>query len=700
MAADIRADQPGGAGSGVAGQARTGLWVGVPIELHDVGAGTPGTRNWSLVDRPEGSAAVVGAATSNPATFTGDVPGRYLVMLSRDGNVNDPSTNCMVRVFEVSLSGSGAAIGDYYPLPAAGEKDHHSEGIPGQGTSGRGWTALLETFRDALQNRLNVVTKNSGATLDSGALNLLNDNGAPSPAFVLPAPATWTGRRISAKRLNQLAASASITVDGGALIDGASAYSLVGRSVSSDFWSNGTAVYVGPTSGQAAATMRSLPSCSFHLAPWNASRMNLVSGLVDSATDQAGGGNVMAASTSAARMTYHTSGVDTLNGHPSVGTALFYAAFEQFRSLSGGTAGAAAYSLACVAKYRSFDPANLSTLMTNGDWPGSVVAFAGWIGASASGTDQDGGGYLRGLTTAQDGDLLPHTFISTHDGTTGRFYIDGFLVAEAASTPDTRTGKIGIYTTAAGSRCADAARFDAQWCSSNIGTGGVKQYVQDAAEFFGLWKPGVIYCNGDSITACNTLLDAATNGWPVRILALINSAAVQVVNAGVGGRTIETIANVIGVATSTNAQFSHQRRFGPGKIGNIEIIWAGTNDNYGITGTGDPAPIAADIWTDIQTRANASIARGFVPIVGTMLRRASGTAQEETVRTTVNTSIRNGPYRYFDLAEHPGFLSTASVAQTVVGFSDGIHPTDQANIDVIAPAIAAAINEALLEEAA
>jgi hypothetical protein len=68
------------------------------------------------------------------------------------------------------------------------------------------------------------------------------------------------------------------------------------------------------------------------------------------------------------------------------------------------------------------------------------------------------------------------------------------------------------------------------------------------------------------------------------------------------------------------------------------------------------------------------------------------------VRTTVNTSIRTGPYRYFDLAEHPAFLSTASVAQTVVGFSDGIHPTDQANIDVIAPAIAAAINLAIAEE--
>lgn len=154
MSADIRADQPGGAGSGVAGQARTGLWVGVPIELHDVGAGTPGTRTWSLVDRPEGSTAVVGAATSNPATFTGDVPGRYLVMLSRDGSVTDPSTNCMVRVFEVSLTGSGAAIGDYYPFPATGEQDHHSEGISGQGNSGRGYAPVFNTFRDAMVGRV------------------------------------------------------------------------------------------------------------------------------------------------------------------------------------------------------------------------------------------------------------------------------------------------------------------------------------------------------------------------------------------------------------------------------------------------------------------------------------------------------------------------------------------------------------------
>lgn len=447
-------------------------------------------------------------------------------------------------------------------------------------------------------------------------------------------------------------------------------------------------------------TMRSLPSCTFHLAPWNPARINLVSGLVDSATDQAGGGNVMSASNSTARLTYNTSGVDTLNGKPSVSCTTFYAAFEQFRSLSGASSGPAAYSMACVAKYRSFDAVNFTTLMTNGDWPGVVVAFAAWIGALPNGTDQDGGGYLRGLTTTTDADLLPHTFLATHDGTTGRFYIDGFLVAEAASTPDTRTGKIGIYTTAAGSRVADAARFDAQWCSSNIGPSGVKQYVQDAAEFFGLWKPGVLYLNGDSITACNTLSDAATNGWPVRILPLLNSNSVQVVNAGVGGRTIDTIANVIGVATSTNAQYSDQRRFGPGKIGNVEIIWAGTNDNYGITVNNPPAPIAASIWANIQARANASIARGFIPIIGTMLRRAGGTANEEIVRTTVNTSINNSSYYKFDLAEHPAFLSTASVAQTVVGFSDGIHPTDQANIDVIAPAIAAVCNVALNAEAA
>lgn len=106
------------------------------------------------MDRPEGSAAVVGAATSNPALFTGDVPGRYLVMLSRDGNVTDPSTNCMVRVFEVSLTSDGSAIPNYYPFPATGERDHHSEGISGQGNSGRGYAPVFNEFRDAMVDRV------------------------------------------------------------------------------------------------------------------------------------------------------------------------------------------------------------------------------------------------------------------------------------------------------------------------------------------------------------------------------------------------------------------------------------------------------------------------------------------------------------------------------------------------------------------
>jgi hypothetical protein len=91
-----------------------------------------------------------------------------------------------------------------------------------------------------------VASFNSGDTLRADYLCLLDDNEDPTPSFVLPAPNTWQGQRILAKRLDQPAGSATITVEGGALIDGAASHVLVGSDVAAEFWSDGTQVLVGP----------------------------------------------------------------------------------------------------------------------------------------------------------------------------------------------------------------------------------------------------------------------------------------------------------------------------------------------------------------------------------------------------------------------------------------------------------------------
>lgn len=86
----------------------------------------------------------------------------------------------------------------------------------------------------------------SGATLQADYLCLLEDNEDLTPSFVLPAPATWSGQRIVVKRLDQAAASVELSVAGGANIDGAATYTLVGTDVAAEFWSDGISVYVGP----------------------------------------------------------------------------------------------------------------------------------------------------------------------------------------------------------------------------------------------------------------------------------------------------------------------------------------------------------------------------------------------------------------------------------------------------------------------
>ncbi len=112
---------------------------------------------------------------------------------------------------------------------------------------------------------LEIVDKDSGQTLQVHALNLLDDNGSVTPTFPLPAPSTWPGRVIVAKRLNQPAAEVTITVTGGALIDGAASYTLVGPDVCAEFYSDGTRVLVGPTSTVASAdwTPASIPGAYF-----------------------------------------------------------------------------------------------------------------------------------------------------------------------------------------------------------------------------------------------------------------------------------------------------------------------------------------------------------------------------------------------------------------------------------------------------
>lgn len=560
---------------------------------------------------------------------------------------------------------------------------------------------------DVTIDPITFVTKFSGATLDAGKVNDLNDNEATSPAFVLPAPSTWSGRRLIAKRLNQAAAEVTLTASGGALIDGAASYTLIGPDVCAEFFSDGSRVLVGPTTGGITDTdepIDEIPGCSLHIAPWDPSLFTLVSGAVQAAADRGGGTNVATAVDVASRPLYNTTGPNTQNGHPSISFTFNQGGFSGgFYSPTGATAGAAPYALACCAKFTSIDPSAQQTLMNAGDYVLGATSWGAWIAATAAGAELDGGGYGRGQTTTQDADLLPHVFFTTYDGATVRFYVDGFLVSQgnpptptvpdaspAANSVNMQGGLIGYYQNSAGSSLAACAHFDTQWAALHSPEARVRKYSRQCAKKLGLWKIGLIYGNGDSLVEGNTLVDG-TKKWMSQIAALL-PFAVQAVNAGLGNRTIEQIATVSGIRTLTNDNFSGQRQFKAGSIGNIEFIWAATNDIF--SGNKTTAQVLG--WLD--TVNAASRAKGFVPIFGTPLRRAGSTGPQETVRQEVRAGMILRGWHLLDLAEHPAFLSTVSVAQSVVGFHDGTHPSEAANVEVIAPAAAAAILNAVNAE--
>jgi len=157
MPPSARIDQAGGAGSGVAGNAREGLWLSTAISLVDVGVGSPASRLWTLVDRPPGSAAALVNPTLATATLTPDLPGSYLFQL----RWNDDAKQIFERVLRVTLDAAGVWPRVLPPLPAAGEERHHSNGIAGQGEAGRGWAPL----HDALRKRAGLQTAAYAASL-------------------------------------------------------------------------------------------------------------------------------------------------------------------------------------------------------------------------------------------------------------------------------------------------------------------------------------------------------------------------------------------------------------------------------------------------------------------------------------------------------------------------------------------------------
>ena len=172
----IIADQPAGAGAGVAGQGRNDLWRTRPIVLTGVLGGNA-TFAWSLLAAPPGSAATLSTPGTNISGFTPDVLGTYRVQFVTNGG--GPG-NVQILVFRVRYDAAGTLTGRGWALPAFGEVAGESN----YGSNAAGWAEPLQyIFADILANAFGggFVTNPLGAPL-AAALFKITGLGAPTAA--------------------------------------------------------------------------------------------------------------------------------------------------------------------------------------------------------------------------------------------------------------------------------------------------------------------------------------------------------------------------------------------------------------------------------------------------------------------------------------------------------------------------------------
>ena len=128
----IQSAQPGGAGTGTAGQGRNDLQTTFAVNLSDTEAANSGaTYAWVFLDKPIGSSAsLTGAGTATPS-FTPDIAGSYWVQATVTGSATGTSN----EVLAVPLANTGARI------PAFGEETEYDAA-----GNAKGWHEAMDDF--------------------------------------------------------------------------------------------------------------------------------------------------------------------------------------------------------------------------------------------------------------------------------------------------------------------------------------------------------------------------------------------------------------------------------------------------------------------------------------------------------------------------------------------------------------------------
>lgn len=163
--------------AGVAGKSRDDLALAVPVVISDSGPGP--TRAWLLLDKPEGSAAVLSSATGASTQFTPDVEGSYRVQLTVNGGPSSDYIAHVVAGVQLALPSWVAGDGNKVRIPAWGEKlDFNVKSAPGVGANARGWAYEVgKFFRTLVDYAFGVLVQDKGVAVGAEPFRSLNLKG-------------------------------------------------------------------------------------------------------------------------------------------------------------------------------------------------------------------------------------------------------------------------------------------------------------------------------------------------------------------------------------------------------------------------------------------------------------------------------------------------------------------------------------------
>jgi hypothetical protein len=159
---------------GVPGQSRDDLVLGFPVVVSDAGPGP--TRAWQLLDKPDGSAAVLSSGSGPSTQFTPDIEGTYRIQLIVNGGPTDDHIAYVGAGVQIDLPTWVVGDGQKVRIPAWGERlDFNVKSSPGSGVNTRGWAyEVNQFFRVIAKQGFGFLVKLSGAPVGSQPFKTIN----------------------------------------------------------------------------------------------------------------------------------------------------------------------------------------------------------------------------------------------------------------------------------------------------------------------------------------------------------------------------------------------------------------------------------------------------------------------------------------------------------------------------------------------